>query len=130
MGKTYLFVCEKCDYRVAVAGGFSEGCDLKVQTVRCRDCRALYDCVIELRHSSPRPLWKRVNAMPEDIRPNLASALNRLPVGSSDALACSTFAPRCPVDETHRIELWTTPGRCPKCRAFMERGALPFRLWD
>jgi len=130
MGKSYLFECAKCGYRAVVAGGVAEGNDLKVQTVRCRDCRTLGDSVIAVRSNTNPRFWNRLDLLPEDIRPSLLQVLNRLPASPSEPSHWATFEPACPANADHRIEPWTTPGRCPKCRAFMEGGGLPFRVWD
>ena len=130
MGKTYLFECEKCGYRAKVTGGFSEGNELRVQTIHCRDCRELHDCIIALRKDATPALWKRLDQAQENLQPKLAAALNRLPDSSTDSTTWVTFDPLCPVDPTHRIEPWKAPGRCPRCKAYLERGALPYRVWD
>jgi Zn finger protein HypA/HybF involved in hydrogenase expression len=37
--------------------------------------------------------------------------------------------PTCPKRKTHRIELWTHPGACPKCGSSMAETGLT-ALWD
>jgi DNA-directed RNA polymerase subunit RPC12/RpoP len=130
MGKSYLFECEKCGYRVIAAGGLSEGNDLKVQTIHCRDCRSLQDCVVALRTNAPPNLWQKFTWIREEVRPDLKTALNRLPLSPLQKRHWIEFAPACPVDESHRIEQWKTPGRCPKCKSFIEGRGLPYRVWD
>jgi len=130
MGRSYLLQCAKCDYRAVVAGGVAEGYDLKVQTIHCRDCRTLADCVIAIRSNAAPRLWKQLDLVPEEIQPNLTQALNRLPPSPSKGRRWVTFTLVCPADSYHRVEPWTAPGRCPKCKAYLERGALPYRVWD
>ena len=40
------------------------------------------------------------------------------------------FKIRCPVSPAHRVQLWNDPGKCPKCGVYVEKNALPFRLWE
>lgn len=130
MAKSYLFECEKCGYRSVVTGGLAEGNDVKVQTMICRECRLIYDCVIALRTATTVQLWKQLEHLPREIAPSLASALARLPIPSTMRRQWRRFTPTCPAEATHRVDPWTSPGRCPRCRAYMERGALPYRIWD
>jgi len=41
-----------------------------------------------------------------------------------------TFEPQCPASPSHRIRLWNDPDRCPKCGIYLEKSALPYRLWE
>ena len=52
MGKTYLYECGLCHYRVKVSGGTDAGVDCDVQTVVCRDCRELFDVFTRVRRQS------------------------------------------------------------------------------
>ena len=133
MGKTYLFECAKCGYRTAVVGGVEEGSDVRVQTAYCRDCRVLVDCVISLRMNKPglRQGLTGLLASNESLKPpSVAAALNRLPSRPGQRRVWLKFKLACPVDPTHRVGPWKQPGRCPRCRTYMEPNALPFRVWD
>lgn len=130
MGTTYLFECKKCGYRATVAGGFAEGYDLKIRTIFCKDCRSIYDCVIALKTVSV-PRWGQPLRRPvPNAAPDVQSALARLPFPPRRAWQWREFDPACPKDPTHRIDLWTAPGRCPRCKAHLERGPIPFRIWE
>ena len=122
MGRTYLFECSKCGYRVHVAGGADEGEHFAVQTVACADCRALYDAVTRFK-PSVRHGWN-----PPKTSPKFAAMLNRLP--PRGARPWWEFKPACPVSPGHRIRIWKRLDKCPKCGAFLEQGAIPFRIWD
>ena len=43
MGRIYLFECEKCGYRVKVAGGAADGLEFTVQTILCNKLGQLLD---------------------------------------------------------------------------------------
>jgi hypothetical protein len=122
MGRTYSFECPRCGYRAHVAGGTAEGGSFAVQTIACADCRALYDAVIRFK-ASPR---QKEN--PPRTGPKFSTVLNRLPLRG--ARHWLKFKPACPLSPLHRIRLWKPPDKCPKCGAFLEPGALPYRLWD
>jgi len=130
MGKSYLFECSKCGYRAVACGGVADGRDLRVQTVLCKDCRSIYDCVIGLRAVGGRPLWKQFDPLSQDIAPSLESVLKQLPLSPQEATFWKEFELACPKEATHRVEPWTSPGRCPRCRAYIEGGGLPYRAWD
>lgn len=122
MGRSYLFECFKCGYRVHVAGGADEGEHFAVQTIACSDCKALHDAVVRAKAS----LRQREN-LPQNA-PKFAAVLNRLP--PRGARPWLKFKPACPVSPWHRIRTWEWPDRCPKCGSFLEQGAMPFRIWD
>jgi hypothetical protein len=130
MGKTYQFECEKCGYRAAVAGGLTEGLDLKVITLVCGDCRALCDCVVAVRTTAIQRLGTDFNRVPQEVAPSLQAALTRLPQWSRAPSSWQRFEPVCPTNKTHRVKPWTSPGRCPRCKTYLEPGALPYRVWD
>ena len=141
MGRSYLFECPRCGYRAFVAGGVSDGAWFTVQTVRCRDCRALHDAVVEMKFAIP-PLSEsklrlglKTNAslrllLGLKCPPTIQSALNQLPPGGAKSYRWIKFPPACPVSSRHRVEPWSTPGKCPKCEWFLEPSPLPFRTWD
>lgn len=135
MGKTYLFECDKCGYRATVAGGAAAGDDVRVQTAFCRDCRTLVDCVTAMRVNRSGLMTKQTFSnqsirSPYQRPPTLAAALNRLPPTPGVRRVWLRFKLECPVNSTHRIEPWKHPGRCPRCRSYMEQNALPYRVWD
>jgi len=122
MGRTYLFECSRCGYRVCVAGGADEGDHFAVQTIACADCKALHDAVIRMRISP------RLKENPPTTAPKFAAVSNRLPPrGGRHWLK---FKAACPISLLHRIRLWGQPGKCPRCGMFLERDGLPFRVWD
>ena len=123
MGRTYLFECFRCGYRVRVSGGAEEGEHFAVQTVSCADCKELYDAVTEFK-ATVFPIAGGSNKT----APGFAAVLNRLPPrGARQRLK---FKPACPVSPLHRVRAWNRPDKCPKCGMFMEQNGLPFRLWD
>jgi len=122
MGRTYLFECSRCGYRVCVAGGADEGEHFAVQTIACADCKVLHDAVVRFK-ASP---WLRGN--PPKTAPKFAAVLNRLP--PRGARQWLKFKPACPVSPLHRIRFWKQPDKCPRCGIFLELNAIPFRIWD
>jgi hypothetical protein len=62
--------------------------------------------------------------------PTVAAALSRLPVPPITARMWQQFDLTCPTNPSHRVQPWNAPGRCPRCKAYLERGALPYRVWD
>lgn len=130
MGRMYLFECKKCGYHTSVAGGLSEGYDLKGRTMVCSDCRSIYDCVIALRAEAETLLGSQLSNLTQAVAPSLQSALARLPLSTLKGSHWREFEPVCPVDATHRVAPWSTPGRCPRCKAYLESGALPYCVWN
>lgn len=122
MGKTYLFECGLCHYRVKVSGGSDAGVDCDVQTVVCLDCRELFDVFTRVRRRS-NPVGK-FQALNPEIPP---AALKGSPARKKD---WEKPAPACPMEEKHRVETWRDPGRCPRCGNYLEKNGLPFRVWD
>ena len=130
VGKIYQFECEMCGYRAAVAGGVTEGRDLKVCTVVCKECRAIHDSVTAIRTDAKRRLKDQLKYVSQDSAPSLGRALARLPVPSRNPRRWHAFELSCPRDPTHHVQPWTAPARCPRCKAYMEPAALPYRVWD
>jgi hypothetical protein len=122
MGKTYLFECGLCHYRVKVSGGADAGVDCEVQTVACRDCRELYDVFTRVRRQST-PVGKFKTLNPEIPPAALIGSPARRKGWQKNPLAC-------PREPKHRIESWNDPGRCPRCGNYLEKSGLPFRVWD
>ena len=122
MGKTYLFECGLCHYRVKTSGGMDAGVDCDVQTVVCRDCRELFDVYTRVRRlSSPMGKFKLLNL---EIPP---AALVGSPARKKD---WEKLSPACPRSGKHRVEAWRDPGRCPRCGNYMGKNGLAFRVWD
>ncbi len=137
MGRSYWFECSKCGYRTKVSGKGDRGLNFFVQTILCRDCKELYDAVTRLRVVEPRA-QKNLSALSKAskerltlrVAPGFMAALNRLPLAGSNRLKWLDFKPKCPVSTLHRVQAWNEPGRCPRCGAYLERNAVPYRVWD
>jgi predicted RNA-binding Zn-ribbon protein involved in translation (DUF1610 family) len=136
MGRTYLFECPKCGYRAKVAGGADQGLHFAVQTLLCYECRELHDAVTALKTVTPGLAMMPDGSLPARTRsasrspPTFVAALNRLPPSAKQRPRWVQFKPVCPVSARHRVREWQTPDKCPKCGCYLERNALPFRLWD
>jgi hypothetical protein len=142
MGRTYLFDCSRCGYRAKVSGKADHGFTVCVQTVVCLDCKKLYDAVtrvkrpianrLELQTLSRGPhSWKLSNhAAPSESCPTFQSAVNRLAFTGGKRQRWVDCALRCPVAGWHRVQEWNEPDKCPKCGTYLERHALPYRIWD
>jgi hypothetical protein len=137
MGRSYLYECPKCSYRTHVSGGADHGQRFHVQTVLCRDCRKLHDAVIRVK--VPRTIESRRTFGSSPGAPRNAKALaappfdevlNRLALSGAKSLKWLHFKPRCPVSAIHNVQVWNDPGRCPRCGTYLEKSALPFRIWD
>jgi hypothetical protein len=122
MGKTYLFECGLCHYRVKVSGGADAGVDCYVQTVVCLDCRELFDVFTRVRRQS-NPVGK-FRVLNLEIPP---AALTGSPARKK---GWQKFDPTCPFEGKHRVQVWRDPGRCPRCGNYLEKSGLPFRVWD
>ena len=139
MGRTYLFECGKCGFKAKVSGRADQGFDFSVQTILCRDCKKLYDAITrwkvpdEPAEPAPTPARKGGGRLlrrnPEAV-PTFDEAVNQLAVTKVKKLKWVPFKPRCPVSAVHRIQPWTDPGKCPRCGTYLERNALPFRIWE
>lgn len=138
MGRTYLFECAKCAYRVTVAGGCESGRQLAVQTIQCLDCRELHDAVTAVKLPAPGSNLKHWKLKPtpfapgpsEETPPKFADALNFLALGNSKRCRWMTYKLACPASSRHRIRIWQQPGKCPKCGVFLEGSGTPFKVWD
>jgi ribosomal protein S27AE len=120
MGRSYQFDCSKCGYRAKVAGRADRGLDFFVQTIACHDCKALFDMVTRLKVPDEEKeqgllppafrrnkffLFQRNTSVP----PDFETVLNRLP---------------------YRVRAWNDPDKCPRCGVYMDRSALPYRIWE
>ncbi len=142
MARSYHFECSRCGYRVAVSGKPDRGVFFEVQTISCLDCKTLYDSVTKLKVpeelllSTWRNVWGllRQKGSPghrySSRAPSFQEAISCLPLLGVSNCRWLQFRPQCPISATHRVESWNEPGKCPKCGQFLEKGALPFRLWD
>jgi hypothetical protein len=140
MGSSYWFECPRCGYRARVSGRADQGLHLFVQTILCRDCRELYDAVTQLRVPEQAVAPKRVDGVSRakslsmrrrlNEPPSFQAALNRLARLGTKAWRWLEFELQCPVSALHRVQAWNDPGRCPKCGVYLEKNALPFRIWE
>ena len=140
MGRSYWFECPTCAYRAKVSGRADRGLSFSVQTILCQDCRELYDAVIRLRvpdEFGGRGDFGRLRkaGMPRTLRdmttpPTFQAVLNRLPLTGVSRFKWVPFKPQCPVSAIHRVRSWNDPDRCPRCGLYLEKNALPYRLWD
>ncbi len=142
MGRSYLYECSKCGYRTKVSGRHDRGVHFHVQTITCRDCRQLYDAVVRLKvpdHGLPRfkaspPGLKearlRSGSSSSGGPPGFDEALNRLTFQNAPKYRWEVYRLQCPVNAGHRLRPWNEPDACPKCGVLLEKGAIPFRIWD
>jgi hypothetical protein len=140
MGKSYLFECARCGYRAKVAGRVDRGMDFAVRTILCRDCKELFDAVTRTRIAEAEGTPRRLSAnlqlpapakAPRPARPpSFQLAFNRLRLNLVRDTRWAEFKPQCPISPAHRVEGWTAPGKCPRCGLFLEKSALPYRVWD
>ena len=142
MGKTYWFDCSKCGYRAKVSGCADRGVSFCVQTIYCRDCNELLDAITRVKVPDDtrarlldRPfswLRRKMAGSPQktNVAPSFDTVLNRLAATGVRHFKWLRFKPQCPISSFHKVEPWTDPGKCPKCGAYLDRGALPYRIWD
>ena len=142
MGRSYLYECPKCGYRAKISGKADRGVRFMVRTMLCRDCKELYDVVTRLRvpdeaarlgqpqFPRQRRLGQRRMRAFSGRPPSFLSVLNQLPAAGAKTYTWIQFTPQCPVSAAHRVQEWSDPGKCPKCGVYLERGGLPYRIWD
>jgi hypothetical protein len=132
VGKTYLFECPQCQYRVKISGGADSGRHCEIQTVLCRDCRELYDVFRrQRRRADAADLIKFPGFYRPDIPPVILGQSSVNPSSKTPApLVWRETELVCPVDPEHSVEPWNDPGRCPRCGNFMEKNGFPYRAWD
>lgn len=141
MGRSYSYECPKCAYSVKVSGGVDTGLNVAVRTIQCFECRALHDVVTRLRVPDERPLlnWRASLAMRRQMfsprrdltrAPSFSAALNLLPYRGVPRFRWVHYRLQCPVAAHHRIEPWQEPGKCPKCGTYLEKNAVPYRIWE
>ena len=139
MGRSYWFECRRCGYRARVSGGADSGLTFLIQTMLCQDCMELSDAVTRLRvpddiiglgeHAgwrSARWTSRRTLSAP----PSFQAMLNRFPQTGVKRFKWVPFELQCLVSANHRVRSWNDPDKCPKCGVFLEKSALPYRLWE
>lgn len=142
MGRSYWFECARCGYRAKVSGKADRGLNFFVQTIVCSDCRELYDVVTRLKVPDDVRLGlagklsglQRLGSLSrqsyQNTPPRFQWALNRLQYSGVKRFKWLDFKAQCPVSSLHRVQRWTEPNKCPRCGIHLERGALPYRIWD
>ena len=139
-----MFECSKCGLHATVSGRTEQGLTFAVETIVCVECKKLYDAVTQLRVANESGLWiknagrglnepqlKTLLRRPlPQTPPTLMAALNRLPIPSLRDTRWVRYRPRCPVSPLHRVEPWSSPGKCPRCGAVLDQNAIPFRVWE
>ena len=137
MGRTFLFECSRCHYRAAVVGGADRGFNCFVQTIVCKECASLHDVVTRLRvEESQKPRSSQLRWQPLALETESADQAqlryayyNRLLFVAAQKSRWVTLKLRCTVSKTHRIAPWQEPGKCPRCNTYLEKTALPYRIW-
>jgi len=143
MGRSYQYECPKCGYKARVSGRADDGLNFSVQTILCRDCKELHDAVVRLRVAEDlaarmrnsfrqfqRPASSRPARFSTKPAPKFEAALNRLRYNGIRNAQWITYRIGCPVSPYHRVRAWNEPDHCPRCGLYLERSALPFRIWD
>ena len=140
MGRSYWFECSRCGYRTKVSGRADRGLNFFVQTITCRDCKELYDAVTRLRVPDesglrPAPFGLRGTGtnrtrLAMTSPPRFETVLNRLPYRGIKRFRWVQFKLQCPLSKIHRVQAWNEPDKCPRCGVYLERNALPYRIWD
>jgi ribosomal protein S27AE len=139
MGRTYWFECSKCGYRAQVSGKPDRGSNFFVQTIACEDCRALYDVVVRLKIPEELKGLNQtfgLNGLRFSLQqrnataPSFQAALNRLPHRGVRRYKWVHFKAQCPVSSIHRVQSWSENDKCPRCGLFLDKNALPYRIWE
>ena len=140
MGRSYTFECCKCGYRARVSGRADEGVSFAVQTILCRDCRELYDVVIRARvPDEPEESGSASGSAGARFlnpsrtaagSPAFQSVLNRLPFTGARQFKWLSFQNSCPVSRLHHVRSWNEPDKCPRCGVYLEKNAVPYRIWE
>ena len=125
MGCVYTFICPRCEYQAHVAGKIAEGLHCVTQTIACDECKIVRDVTLKLRVTEVPEAETRIllTAKPDFLPPMLLH-------GKPQRTKWLEFKPTCPMDAAHRIGVWTSPGKCPRCGIFMEQDGIPYRIWD
>lgn len=143
MGRSYQYECPKCGYKARVSGRADDGLNFSVQTILCRDCKELHDAVVRLRDVEDlafrlrnpffqfqRAASSRTARAATKLPPKFEAALNRLRYNGFRTARWMSYRIGCPVSPYHRVRAWNDPDHCPRCGLFLERSALPFRIWE
>ncbi len=142
MGRSYWFECARCGYRARVSGRADRGLSCYVQTILCRDCRELYDAVTRLKVVEDNGKGPQAGGvgllhvgllnrrLPSSKPPPFQHLVNQLPFVGGQRFRWLQFKIQCPVSPLHRVEAWSEPDKCPRCGVFLEKNALPYRLWE
>ena len=138
MGRSYAYECPKCGFQAKVSGGPDQGVLVWVQTIACKDCKKLYDAVARLKApegsyantaAAPNagPVKSRISVVPP---PAFPLVMNRVRPAGLKRFQWVSFKLQCPASPIHRVRSWNEPDRCPKCATYLEKSALPYRLWE
>ena len=100
------------------------------KTIVCADCKALYDVPVKLRVAEGVPPPPRRTKKSASLLPEQSDPTKILIFGEPPRTKWVSLKPGCPVAAHHRVEVWTAPGKCPRCGNYVERTVLPFRIWD
>jgi hypothetical protein len=154
MGRAYRYHCERCGYKADVCGADVEASGFQMTTIHCKDCRCLYDVLsrIELdrpvadgtKDAHPEHHLRLAESKWRELEHKFSLTSGSLPRKKELHFKIKTASPfqnrltqlcyqlvlECPIKITHRVRCWKEPGRCPRCRDYLERAALPFREWD
>jgi hypothetical protein len=139
MGRSYSFECSRCGFRAKVSGRPDRALDFFVQTILCRDCKQLYDAVTRIRWAEELPdgvaglgsALRRTSLLsPPKSPPTFEAALNRLRLAGLRRYRWTNFPLQCPVSRIHRVQSWNDPDKCPRCGVYLEKNALPYRIWE
>jgi hypothetical protein len=142
MGRSYWFECAKCGYRARVSGRADRGLNFAVQTILCHDCKELFDAVTRMRVPNPPGFsnafrlgaWRNLGGLFSSRSagrpPSFQAAVNRLPQPALNQFRWLHYRLQCPTSPSHRVQSWSEPGKCPRCGVFLERHALPYKIWD
>lgn len=112
-----------------------------MQTIACHDCKALYDMVTRLKVPDDDktqgllpPVFRRnkffLFQRNLSVPPDFETVLNRLPYRGVRHFKWLPFKLQCPLSAIHRVRAWNDPDKCPRCGIYMDRSALPFRIWE
>ena len=143
MGRSYLFECSRCGYRARVSGRADRGVEFFVQSIVCADCKELYDAVVKLRLTRTLDLktpgkWGALMQPPQRgsgaagarQTPKFEAVVARLPKGGARLSTWVQYKLACPVSPFHRVQPWNDPSHCPRCGVYLEKSAVPYRVWD
>jgi hypothetical protein len=134
MGRSYSFECPRCGYRAVVSGRADQGLDFFVQTIVCKDCKELYDVLTRMRIADSQATLQRSGLLARTgvprRPPTFRAALSRLPLAGVHRSRWVQFPLQCPVSPSHRVQRWNEPAKCPHCAVYLEKNALPYRIWD